>query len=267
MSESPLPTTTTTGRTKDDDGLIELSAGQSLELEDLKFFDWGDRESNVNEDRLFVNGGGESGTHSGSSTSHQQSASVADDDKWGPLPFNGYDSQGLSSSYGFAGHNYWGGFRSWGGNGGGFGNDDTASPSSPVMIATPLPMADDDDSEPPPGMVSSSDASDGDETMSSAGSSILDDVSSAAGSRCSSSSSSRGVTFNEQVRVLPIPPISSYSVEQRRRMYANRFELRENKVRNKREYEFDGYDWRNATEEGSMAICPLSGELLHPAHL
>ena len=34
-----------------------------------------------------------------------------------------------------------------------------------------------------------------------------------------------------------------------------------------KEYEFDGYDWRNATEEGSMAICPVSGELLHPAHL
>ena len=49
-------------------------------------------------------------------------------------------------------------------------------------------------------------------------------------------------------------------------MYANRFELRENKSRNKKEYEFDNYDWRNATEENSMAVCP-SGELLHPAHL
>ena len=77
----------------------------------------------------------------------------------------------------------------------------------------------------------------------------------------------RGVTFNEQVRVLPIPPIEDYTPEQRYRMYANRFELRENKARNKREYEFDGHDWRNATEEHAMAICPLSGELLHPAHL
>ena len=77
----------------------------------------------------------------------------------------------------------------------------------------------------------------------------------------------KGVSFNEQVRVLPIPPITAYTLEQRYRMYANRFELRENKVRAKKEYEFDGYDWRNATEEPHMAICPLSGELLHPAHL
>ena len=77
----------------------------------------------------------------------------------------------------------------------------------------------------------------------------------------------RGVTFNEQVRVLPIPHIGEYTSEQIRRMYANRFEVRENKLRNKREYEFDNYDWRNATEECSMAVCPRSGELLHPAHL
>jgi len=80
-------------------------------------------------------------------------------------------------------------------------------------------------------------------------------------------SSSKGVTFNEKVRILPIPPISSYSLEQRFKLYANRYELRQIKIRNKKEYAFDGYDWRNATEEGNMAICPLSGELLHPAHL
>lgn len=79
--------------------------------------------------------------------------------------------------------------------------------------------------------------------------------------------SSKGVTFNEKVRILPIPPLSSYSLEQRFKMYANRYELRQIKIRNKKEYAFDGYDWRNATEEGNMAICPLSGELLHPAHL
>ena len=78
---------------------------------------------------------------------------------------------------------------------------------------------------------------------------------------------SRGVTFNETVRVMPIPPLTAYTPEQRFRMYANRFELRENKLRNKKEYQFDGYDWRNATEECHMAICPKSGEILHPAHL
>ncbi|KAL3776538.1 hypothetical protein ACHAW5_005531 [Stephanodiscus triporus] len=69
---------------------------------------------------------------------------------------------------------------------------------------------------------------------------------------------SRGMTFNKQVRVLPIPPIEDFTAEQLYRKYTIRFELRENKARNKRE---------NATEENAMAICPLSGELLHPAHL
>ena len=77
----------------------------------------------------------------------------------------------------------------------------------------------------------------------------------------------KGVTFNEQVRVLPIPPLQDYTPEQRYKMYANRYELRENKLRNKREYEFDKYDWRNATEEHAMSVCPVSGELLHPVHL
>lgn len=77
----------------------------------------------------------------------------------------------------------------------------------------------------------------------------------------------KGVSFNEQVRVLPIPPLQDYTPEQRYKMYANRYELRENKLRNKREYEFDKYDWRNVTEEHAMSVCPVSGELLHPVHL
>ena len=77
----------------------------------------------------------------------------------------------------------------------------------------------------------------------------------------------KGVTFNEQVRVLPIPPLQDYTPEQRYKMYANRYELRENKLRNKREYEFDKYDWRNVTEEHAMTVCSVSGELIHPVHL
>ncbi|KAL3774519.1 hypothetical protein ACHAW5_003816 [Stephanodiscus triporus] len=101
-----------------------------------------------------------------------------------------------------------------------------------------------DDSDP-----SEASSSDSDETMST------------------SSPGAAGMTFNEQVRVLPIPPIEDFTHEQLYRKYTNRFELRENKARNKREYKFDGHDWRNTTEENAMAICPLSGELLHPAHL
>lgn len=91
-----------------------------------------------------------------------------------------------------------------------------------------------------------------------------DDQSSSSSS--TASSKVKGVSFNESVRVLPIPPLSHYTLEQRRNMYTNRFEVRENKLRNKKEYAFDNYDWKNCTEENSMVTCPMSGNLLHPAH-
>jgi hypothetical protein len=102
---------------------------------------------------------------------------------------------------------------------------------------------------------------DGDDTMETE---TDDDRSSSSSS--TASSKVKGVSFNESVRVLPIPPLSHYTLEQRRNMYANRFEVRENKLRNKKEYAFDNYDWKNCTEECSMVICPMSGNLLHPAH-
>jgi hypothetical protein len=119
-----------------------------------------------------------------------------------------------------------------------------------------------EDCDPLPAMVRSNSGllstSDTDDTMSSSSGGSDDDTGKAI---------AKGVTFNETVRVMPIPPLTSYTAEQRFRMYANRFELRENKLRNKKEFQFDGYDWRNATEECQMAICPISGEILHPAHL
>lgn len=100
-----------------------------------------------------------------------------------------------------------------------------------------------------------------DDTMDTASD---DDQSSSSSS--TASSKVKGVSFNESVRVLPIPPLSHYTLEQRRNMYTNRFEVRENKLRNKKEYAFDNYDWKNCTEESSMVICPMSGNLMHPAH-
>lgn len=107
--------------------------------------------------------------------------------------------------------------------------------------------------------------SDGDDTMETEETDD-DDLSSSSSSSSTVSSKVKGVSFNESVRVLPIPPLSHYTLEQRRNMYANRFEVRENKVRNKKEFAFDNYDWKNCTEERAMVICPLSGNLLHPAH-
>ena len=91
-------------------------------------------------------------------------------------------------------------------------------------------------------------------------------------SSTSSSSSSRSsrksnvVSFVECVTVHHIPHSSSLSSSQRRRMYSTSDEVRINKSRNKREYRYDGYDWRNVTEEWAMGVDMITGELIHPVH-
>jgi len=76
----------------------------------------------------------------------------------------------------------------------------------------------------------------------------------------------KGVSFATAVKVQPIPHSSTLSPAQRRKMYATSFEVRQNKIRNKKEYRYDGYDWRNVTEEWEMGVDMVTGELVHPAH-
>lgn len=114
-----------------------------------------------------------------------------------------------------------------------------------------------------PGMTSGSD-----DSSASSSSEIADDLSVVSSSSTSSiiKPSSKGVSFAQSVRVRPIPHSSSLSPCQRRRMYSTSMEVRQNKIRNKREYRYDGCDWRNATEEWEMGVDMVSGELVHPAH-
>jgi hypothetical protein len=81
-----------------------------------------------------------------------------------------------------------------------------------------------------------------------------------------SSKSSNCVSFVESVTVHYIPHSSSLSPTQRRRMYSSSNEVRVNKSRNKREYRYDGNDWRNVTEEWAMSVDMITGELIHPVH-
>mmetsp|Transcript_1843 Transcript_1843/g.4048 ORF Transcript_1843/g.4048 Transcript_1843/m.4048 type:complete len:278 (-) Transcript_1843:194-1027(-) len=266
---------------QDNNGPIKRSAaGQSLEYEELKYFDWGfsSEDNNIipdEQERVFVSASA-SGTASSPAQPRQASAAVDeqcrdndmddddDADPWSPIPFRGEGRGDSAAIFGFSRHNYMDGIRAW--SAGNFLGGSSSPPAAPAVAPSPLPAAAKEDDCPPPGMVRSisgslSSSSEGDETMSS------DDDASEDSGAAEDRPPAKGVSFNEQVRVLPIPPIAAYTPEQRYRMYANRFELRENKVRAKKEYEFDNFDWRNATEEHSMAICPLSGELLHPAHL
>ncbi len=168
---------------------------------------------------------------------------------WLQAPGHGAKQPDDNSFFGFSRSQYMEGVRAW--------SLRFVSPSPPMISPTVV------DGDSPPSMVISSN-----DSLSTAGEDdAMSDCDEGEALGDETESSSKVVTFNEKVRVLPIPPISSYSLEQRFNMYANRYELRQIKIRNKKEYAFDGYDWRNATEEGNMAICSLSGELLHPAHL
>ena len=231
---------------------LNCSRDLSLEYEDLKYD--GDKDTNGNylatgspvaiEEILTYNIDNEMPTIEVAADSSQQ---VAVDRRHPRVTGDG--ARDYNTIFGFSSLTYLEDVRSWSGK---------FATSFPTLCNSPAVPVDEDRL---PGMIrsmSGSLSSDGDETMSG-----CDDDTDAVEPVIPV----KGVSFNERVRVLPIPPNSSYTSEQRFRMYANRFELRENKLRNKKEYAFDGYDWRNATEEGNMAICPLSGELLHPAHL
>ncbi|KAL7478243.1 hypothetical protein ACHAW6_004015 [Cyclotella cf. meneghiniana] len=85
-------------------------------------------------------------------------------------------------------------------------------------------------------------------------------------SSSSTSSKKKGVSFNETATVLPIPHASTLTPQQRRKIYSSSIEVRQNKIRNKKEYRYDGYDWRNCTEEWEMSVDMVTGELVHPAH-
>ena len=78
-----------------------------------------------------------------------------------------------------------------------------------------------------------------------------------------------GVTFNNSVTVYPIFKTSVYTPTMILALYTQRDELRVNKLRNKREYAYEDYDWRNVVEEIDMTYSPSTGsseQLVHPVH-
>ena len=79
-------------------------------------------------------------------------------------------------------------------------------------------------------------------------------------------SGKQSVSFDTSVTVYPIYETSQYSSDMVQQMYTNREELRINKIRNKREYAHDSFNWRDVTEEDGMIVDDTSGELVHPVH-
>ena len=129
--------------------------------------------------------------------------------------------------------------------------------------------SDDDDEQALPGLVRD-DSSLDDDSSSDTDSESDDDsslTSESAPTKISSSpNKKRGISFNATVTIQPIPHSSTLTPLQRRKMYSTSWEVRQNKIRNKKEYRYDGYDWRNVTEEWEMGVDMVTGELVHPAH-
>jgi hypothetical protein len=74
------------------------------------------------------------------------------------------------------------------------------------------------------------------------------------------------ITFNNSVRVLPIPHHEAHSDRLRSRMWSDRYEIMSNVRRNTIEFAAAGWDWRNVYEDEMPHLCPKPGELVHPVH-
>eukprot|EP00816_Leptocylindrus_hargravesii_P013231 CAMPEP_0196810856 /NCGR_PEP_ID=MMETSP1362-20130617/14826_1 /TAXON_ID=163516 /ORGANISM="Leptocylindrus danicus, Strain CCMP1856" /LENGTH=221 /DNA_ID=CAMNT_0042186031 /DNA_START=83 /DNA_END=748 /DNA_ORIENTATION=- len=76
----------------------------------------------------------------------------------------------------------------------------------------------------------------------------------------------RGVTFNSQVKVLPIAMRDDYTDRIQARMWNNAEVILENAHRNIVEFNSEGWCWRQCVEEHQMYTCSITGERIHPVH-
>jgi len=74
------------------------------------------------------------------------------------------------------------------------------------------------------------------------------------------------LTFDESVKVVPIPERHEYSERIRSRLWTNATDLYENAQRNTVEFAAEGWNWRSVATDEKMYICRYTGELIHPVH-
>ena len=99
-----------------------------------------------------------------------------------------------------------------------------------------------------------------------------EDTASLSSSPSSVSSGSTGsksdvrITFNTEVKVVPIPMRDEYSKRVQHRLWTTAEEIQLNAQRNAYEFAAEGWDWRTALEDENMYRDAVSGELIHPVH-
>lgn len=98
-------------------------------------------------------------------------------------------------------------------------------------------------------------------------SSLSSSFSSKATSSSSKSSCARRCTFNEEVKVCPIPKREEYSKRIRERLWLSAEDMMLNAHRNSVEFAAEGWDWRNTPEDDEMYRCLATNELIHPIHV
>ena len=84
-------------------------------------------------------------------------------------------------------------------------------------------------------------------------------------SSSSSSGGSGGVMFDKNVSVLLIPTRKEYPSDLRESLWLDRREYKANKARNLKEFEAEGFDWRNVTDDEDMVLNEF-GKRIHPIH-
>jgi hypothetical protein len=79
----------------------------------------------------------------------------------------------------------------------------------------------------------------------------------------------RRVSFDSTVQTTTIPSRHDYSKRIKSRIWSSTLEIYTNGVRNAREFEYDGKNWRTASEEDDFLCCESAEQLhlVHPVHL
>ena len=77
----------------------------------------------------------------------------------------------------------------------------------------------------------------------------------------------RKISFEETVSVIQIPSRHAYSTRIKKFLWNDSNEIREMAQRNYKEFEAEGFDYRNVVLDEDMFVDSINGGLIHPCHL